>query len=110
MTSERLKQLRKAKQVSQDAVSKEIGITKSAYSYYETGRNTPSVEVLIKMAHYYGVTTDYLLGQSEKPDGRGNYRQAALSKLGDVSKLSEDDLDEINAIIELKMRRKKKQS
>lgn len=110
MFSTRLRTLRTERKLTQDEVSRAMGITKAAYGYYETGRNLPSVEILLKLSKYYGVTTDYLLGQSDYRDGRGSYKQAALSPLGDVSKLSQDDLDEINAIIELKLKRVQKLS
>jgi len=110
MLNKRLKILRTERRLTQDEVSKAMGITKAAYGYYESGRNMPSVDILLKLSKYFGVTTDFLLGQSDYRDGRGSYRQAALSPLGDVSKLSQDDLDEINAIIELKLKRNRKLS
>lgn len=110
MLNKRLKILRTERRLTQDEVSKAMGITKAAYGYYESGRNMPSVDILLKLSKYFGVTTDFLLGQSDYRDGRGSYRQAALSPLGDVSKLSQDDLDEINAIIELKLKRTRKLS
>ena len=110
MLAERLRQLRKEAQLSQDDVSKVIGLTKSAYGYYESGRNTPTVDNLVKLAKFYDVTTDYLMGQTDNKLGYGQYIQAASTPLGDITKLSKEDLDEINAIIEYKIRRHRSQS
>ena len=110
MLATRLRQLRKDANLSQDEVSRVIGVTQSAYGYYETGRNTPIVENLVKLAKFFDVTTDYLLGQTDNKHGYGPYLQAASTPLGDITKLSKEDLDEINAIIEYKIRRHRKLS
>src|SRR5699024_3693426 len=43
-----------------------LNITTSAYGYYEQGRNEPSLETLVQIAEIFHVTTDYLLGLSDK--------------------------------------------
>ena len=43
-----------------------LGITVRGYQCYEAGQNYPDVKGLIALADYFGVTTDYLLGRSEK--------------------------------------------
>lgn len=64
----RLRELRGNK--NQTDVAKEIGISRSALSYYESGERTPDINVLYSIAKYYNVTADYLLGLSDipKPD------------------------------------------
>lgn len=61
----RLKALRGDK--SQDEVSKGIGISRGALSYYESGDRKPDINTLYALAKYYGVSTDYLLGLSDTP-------------------------------------------
>lgn len=63
---ERLKQLRKQKNISQKQLGERIHVTNSMISAYETGLRMPSYEVLIKMAYYFHVSTDYLLGVNQK--------------------------------------------
>lgn len=58
----KLKELRKANNITQDVIAKELSVAKSTYSGYETGSSEPSLETLIKIADYYGVTLDYLCG------------------------------------------------
>ena len=62
MISERLKQLRKEKNISQKTISNAIGITLSAYSNYEQGIREPAIEIIIKLCKYFEISADYLLG------------------------------------------------
>ena len=60
--NERLKELRILKGLSQDALSKETGISTTAICYYETGQRVPNANVIITFAKYFDVSADYLLG------------------------------------------------
>lgn len=60
---ERLKELRGKK--TQEEVSTGIGISRPRYSHFENNRNEPDLDLIQKIADYYKVTTDYLLGRSE---------------------------------------------
>ena len=64
--SQRLKQLRKGKRLTQEQVAQRIGVTASMVSSYETDIRLPSYEVLIKIANLFGVTVDYLLCLDDK--------------------------------------------
>lgn len=63
MFSDRLKQLRKDSGLLQQDMAEKIGITKSAYGYYEQGKTTPDVITAKKIANILGVSVDYLLGK-----------------------------------------------
>lgn len=60
----RVKELRKQKHITQEELGKVLDIQKAAISKYENGRTEPSTEVLKKMSAYFGVSIDYLLGNS----------------------------------------------
>lgn len=62
----KLKELRKQKDVNQSEVAKFIGISQNTYSYWENGKVKIDNESLQKLADYFGVTIDYLLGRNEK--------------------------------------------
>jgi transcriptional regulator with XRE-family HTH domain len=62
----RLKGLRLEKHLTQTEVARRIGISKAMISSYELEQRAPSYEVLIKIAMFFNVSTDYLLGL-EKP-------------------------------------------
>ena len=59
-----LKQLRKNRNLTQKELGLKIGLSKAVISKYETGMGYPTFDVLIQIARYFGVTTDYLLGVS----------------------------------------------
>ena len=61
----RLLELRKAKKMTQQRLAIELGIDQASISSYESGKYLPTVEVLVKLAAYFGVSTDYLLGLSD---------------------------------------------
>ncbi len=61
----RLYELRKAKDVTQQRMAIDLGVDQTSISSYECGKYLPTVEVLIKLAEYFGVSTDYLLGLSD---------------------------------------------
>lgn len=82
----RVKQLRKQKELTQEQLAKRLWVTKSIISAYESGAKFPSLDMLIKLAYTFGVTTDYLLGVNKK-----HYI--------DVSNLSSSQLEILNRLI-----------
>ena len=63
----RLKDLREDHDYTQQTVADNIGITQRKYSYIETGVQQLTAEVLVPLARYYGVSVDYLLGETDEP-------------------------------------------
>ena len=68
--NETLKLLRKKKGLTQQECADYLGINLSSYQKYEREKNnvTPSIEALIKIADYYCVSLDYLLGREPEQD------------------------------------------
>lgn len=62
--AERLKTLRENAGKKRQEVADSLGITRASLEYYEKGKRKPDIEVLVKIAEYYKVSTDYLLGLS----------------------------------------------
>ncbi|MDE6454312.1 MAG: helix-turn-helix domain-containing protein [Dysosmobacter sp.] len=62
--AERLKALRKERKLRQSDVAKLLGIGVRTYQYYEGDEHRPDYEMLIKLADFFGVSTDYLLGRT----------------------------------------------
>lgn len=60
--ADRLCNLREAHNLSMDQLADILGRSKSSINEYEKGRSLPSVNILLKIATYFGVTTDYLIG------------------------------------------------
>ena len=64
----RLKDLRKSKSVTQKAMSELLDVEENHYQRYEYGKTIPNIVALTKLAEYFNVSTDYLLGLTDKPD------------------------------------------
>ena len=59
---ERLKELRIEKGLTQDQLAQETGISRSAIGFWENGKKIPLASVIVVLAKYFNVSTDYLLG------------------------------------------------
>ncbi|MCL2852973.1 MAG: helix-turn-helix domain-containing protein [Defluviitaleaceae bacterium] len=64
---ERLIQLKKERNLLQKDIAKATGLSLRAYQYYERDQKDPTSAVLQKLADYFDVSTDYLLGRSDNP-------------------------------------------
>ena len=56
-----LREIRKKKGYSQLKVAMDLNISREALSYYETGKRSPDVNMLITMSRYFNVSIDYLI-------------------------------------------------
>lgn len=83
---ENFKKLRKSRNITQKELGAKIGLSKAVVSKYENGMGYPTYDVLIRIAQYFGVTTDYLLG-------------VACGKTVDVSNLTDSQIDTIHKLI-----------
>lgn len=63
----KLKELRITKGLPQYIVANDIRINRSTYACYESGANEPDIQTLIKIADYYDVSLDYLVGRKKSP-------------------------------------------
>ena len=62
---ERITQLRKQQSLSQDELAKKAGVSRTIIGNYERNANTPSIEVLLKLAKVFNVSVDFLIGEGE---------------------------------------------
>ena len=58
----RIKQLRKEREINQDVLANLLGLEVAAVSKLETGRVPLKDEYILKLANFFGVSSDYLLG------------------------------------------------
>ena len=80
LLSQRLKELRKVNNYTQDYVAVVIGTTRQTYSHYETGRRKPSTETLYKLSGLYNISVDDLLHLSVELDRNVYYEAPGPSK------------------------------
>ncbi|WP_158077360.1 LexA family protein [Caenibacillus caldisaponilyticus] len=64
MLAYRLRSLRKQQKKTQQDLANLLGISRQAYSNYETGQREPDIESLKKLADYFGVSIDFLIGHN----------------------------------------------
>lgn len=65
--SERLKATRQEQKLTQKNLAEYLKIQERAYQNYEYGNREPSLDTLIKIADYFNVSLDYLVGRSDDP-------------------------------------------
>lgn len=64
----RLKALRMQKKLTHQDMADFLGITRQGYSKYENGQSQPDIDTINKLAQFFNVTTDYLLGRTDEPN------------------------------------------
>lgn len=69
----RLKELRKSRGLTQTDVAKYIGISQNNYSYWENGKVKIDTGSMQKLADFFGVTVDYVLGNDAIPSYKNTY-------------------------------------
>ena len=68
--AKRLKELRNSRRIYQREMADYLGISLRGYQCYEAGQNYPDVKGLIKLADFFEVSLDYLVGRPDVPDRR----------------------------------------
>lgn len=93
---EKLKSLRIEKKLTQKQVADRIGLAISAVSSYESGTRYPSYDVLVKLARIFHVSTDYLLGMTDKRNidvtGLNDNEIELVSQLIDILRNKNNDV------------------
>ncbi len=79
----RIKNLREDRDLRQIDVAQAVGIDQRSLSNYETGKTNPDGAVIVKLAEFFGVSCDYLLGVADV-NITGN--KAVLRELGDIQR------------------------
>lgn len=90
---ERITELRNKYNLTQHALAKELGVSRSSVNAWEMGISTPSVERIIDIAQYFHVSVDYILGLENK-----------ISI--DISSLSEEAKAAICKVVEIFLEKK----
>jgi len=66
---QKIKEMRISKELTPDALSKSLDISSDILTSYEAGTRTPDLYIAEKLATYFGVSVDYLLGRTDNPKG-----------------------------------------
>lgn len=62
---ERLKSLRNEASIGQNKLAKDLQVSNASISYWETAKQEPTAEAIFKIAQYFNVSADYLLGLTD---------------------------------------------
>jgi len=105
----RLIELRKKKGKNQAEVAKFINVSQVAYSKYETGKSEPSYDILTKLADYFDVSVDYILGRDEMPTLKipKEYKDLQVAFYDGIKDLKQEDIDELVKFMEYLKSKKK---
>lgn len=102
---DRLKRLRAAVGMTQEELGQIVGVSAAAVGHWETGKNDPPAQMLRRIADYFGVTADFLLGRNEiLPSAYGAYFDADMTRVlfRVTRQLSPEALREVRDFIEFK--------
>ena len=69
---DRIRLLRESKRLKQFELSKELNVTKQMMSFYENDKRQPDLNMIVKIALYFNVSTDYLLGITKRMNIQGD--------------------------------------
>lgn len=86
--TKKLKSLRIEKKLTQKQVADRIGLAISAVSSYESGTRYPSYDVLVKLARIFHVSTNYLLGMTDKRNI-------------DITGLNDDEIELVSQLVDM---------
>lgn len=78
MLAGRLRQLRREKNLLQKDIADYLGITTSAYGFYEQSKREPDKYTLERLADFFGTTVDYLLGRTDSREIPDKKIEAAI--------------------------------
>ncbi|ATH91730.1 hypothetical protein ACH95_15440 [Bacillus glycinifermentans] len=102
----RIKECRNNVNISQEALAEKLDMKRTNIANYEAGRVVPPGNVLLELANIFGVTTDYLLGRSDDPNGKvslldDDLRQIQRAKKKLKTQAERDRMDRMVEMIKL---------
>lgn len=97
MFIQRLKEARAAKKLSQKKLSELLHVSQQAVGHWESGRSTPSPEMLRNISEVLDVSIDYLLGNEEIPE---QTKKPAIGELLELSKNKQEILSLLDQVSE----------
>ena len=86
----RMKLLREQHNLSQTDLARILNISRQSYNFYENEKRDPDTEMLIRIADFFNVSLDYLLGRTNDPspltqEKTPSYQEEVLRDIGDIT-------------------------
>lgn len=104
MFKERLKELRKLNGITQKELAEHLGFTHVAVVKWENGQREPDFSTVVKIAKFFNVSTDYLLGKTDEPSiilanekisVPAQYEDVLVALNNDGEELTQADIEQI---------------
>lgn len=86
---EKIAALREKRGLTQEELATKIGISRASLSHYEKNRRDPDYTILTKLADFFKVSIDYLLGRTDDPS---NFSDLGVKIFADSMELSDEQL------------------
>ena len=100
----RIKELRKQKNISQTELGNILGVTRSTICQYEQGRRQPDNASLVKIADFFEVTVDYLLGREERIPTLSNTTEYESEEekqlLSLITQMTHEEVEELSNFVD----------
>ena len=100
---DRLKELRKERNLTQEDIASMFDVTKNAVYSWEVGKSQPSIEIIKRLAQYFGVTIDYLLNFTQDDVDKMEKLKTALKEAGmwdySIDDMSREDFEKAMQIV-----------
>jgi transcriptional regulator with XRE-family HTH domain len=88
--------LRKKANISQSELAKRVSVSRTIIGNYERNENTPSVDILLKIANEFDVSVDFLIGEGQL----STYDKEVLKRIDDIEQLPEEDKNHLFYLID----------
>lgn len=95
---ETLSALRRIKCVNQRTAAGDLGISQALLSHYENGVREPGLGFVCRACDYYGVSADYLLGRSDRPNARQCVEKAAEEMIANMQRLLDESKQTLESL------------
>ena len=82
----RVRELREARGIQQKELAIDLGVSQPTISDWESGRKVPSAKSTLKLADYFGVSVDYLLGRDGEDEAKNEKKPTPVSEDGQSEK------------------------
>lgn len=98
-----LRELRTKKGVYQKDIAKYLGVDRTTYVKYERGDSEPSIDIIKKLANYFDVTVDFLVGKEKKANTLDEQLSGIEFALyGEIHDLTDDEKQDILSYVKFK--------
>ncbi len=93
----RLCDLMQRNNITQQTLADEVGVTRQSISFYCNGKVSPDMETIVKIARYFGVSSDYLLGLTEMVPQKMTISEAVQMLIEEYEKAKQSTLADVVA-------------